>query len=69
MSNSLQDVVVVGAGIVGAAIAHELSRYELAVTLIGVGPVVDRIGMKEQRHHAADRSHRMINSGVGRRFV
>lgn len=34
MSNSLRDVVVVGAGIVGAAIAHELSRYELSVILL-----------------------------------
>ncbi len=34
MTNSLRDVVVVGAGIVGAAIAHELSRYQLSVTLL-----------------------------------
>ncbi len=34
MSGSLHDVVVVGAGIVGAAIAHELSRYDLAITLL-----------------------------------
>ena len=35
-----RDVVVVGAGVVGAAIARELSRYELACTLLEGGPDV-----------------------------
>ncbi len=57
MSNSLQDVVVVGAGIVGAAIAHELSRYELAVTLIdreaeaGFGTSKANSGIIHGGHH------------------
>ena len=32
-----RDVVIVGAGVVGAAIARELSRYELDVTLLEAG--------------------------------
>lgn len=57
MSNSLQDVVVVGAGIVGAAIAHELSRYELAITLIereaeaGFGTSKANSGIIHGGHH------------------
>ena len=35
-----RDVVIVGAGVVGAAIARELSRYELDVTLLEAGPDV-----------------------------
>jgi glycerol-3-phosphate dehydrogenase len=35
-----RDVVVVGAGVVGAAIARELTRYELDVTLVEAGPDV-----------------------------
>src|SRR5918999_4765939 len=35
-----RDVVVVGAGVVGAAIARELTRYELDVTLLEAGPDV-----------------------------
>ena len=34
------DVAIVGAGVVGCAIARELSRYELAVTLIEAAPDV-----------------------------
>jgi glycerol-3-phosphate dehydrogenase len=34
------DVAIVGAGVVGAAIARELSRYELDVTLLEAGPDV-----------------------------
>jgi glycerol-3-phosphate dehydrogenase len=33
-----RDVVIVGAGVVGAAIARELTRYELDVTLLEAGP-------------------------------
>src|SRR5918997_5329680 len=33
-------VVIVGAGVVGAAIARELTRYELDVTLLEAGPDV-----------------------------
>ncbi len=35
-----RDVVVVGAGVVGAAIARELSRFELRCTLLEAGPDV-----------------------------
>jgi glycerol-3-phosphate dehydrogenase len=35
-----RDVVIVGAGVVGAAIARELTRYELGVTLLEAGPDV-----------------------------
>src|SRR5918999_4949048 len=35
-----RDVVIVGAGVVGAAIARELSRFELEVTLLEAGPDV-----------------------------
>src|ERR671920_2655720 len=35
-----RDVVIVGAGVVGAAIARELSRFELRVTLLEAGPDV-----------------------------
>jgi glycerol-3-phosphate dehydrogenase len=35
-----RDVVIVGAGVVGAAIARELSLYELDVTLLEAGPDV-----------------------------
>ncbi|MEA2330364.1 MAG: glycerol-3-phosphate dehydrogenase [Thermoleophilaceae bacterium] len=35
-----RDVVIVGAGVVGAAIARELCRYELDVTLLEAGPDV-----------------------------
>jgi len=35
-----RDVVVVGAGVVGAAIARELTRYALRVTLLEAGPDV-----------------------------
>jgi glycerol-3-phosphate dehydrogenase len=37
---SERDVVVVGAGVVGAAIARELSRFRLRVTLVEAGPDV-----------------------------
>ena len=32
-----RDVVIIGAGVVGAAIARELSRYELRCTLVEAG--------------------------------
>lgn len=57
MSNSLYDVAVVGAGIVGAAIAHELSRHELHVTLIdreaepGFGTSKANSGIIHGGHH------------------
>jgi glycerol-3-phosphate dehydrogenase len=35
-----RDVVIVGAGVVGAAIARELTRYQLGVTLVEAGPDV-----------------------------
>jgi glycerol-3-phosphate dehydrogenase len=35
-----RDVVIVGAGVVGTAIARELTRYELDVTLLEAGPDV-----------------------------
>ena len=35
-----RDVVIVGAGVVGAAIARELTRFELDVTLLEGGPDV-----------------------------
>src|SRR3954452_5440885 len=35
-----RDVVIVGAGVVGAAIARELTRYRLDVTLLEAGPDV-----------------------------
>ena len=34
------DVAIVGAGVVGCAIARELSRFELRVTLLEAGPDV-----------------------------
>ena len=36
--NELYDVVIVGAGVVGAAIARELARYELSCALVEAGP-------------------------------
>jgi len=57
MSNLLQDVVVIGAGIVGAAIAHELSCYELSVTLLereaeaGFGTSKANSGIIHGGHH------------------
>ena len=57
MANSLQDVVVVGAGIIGAAIAHELSRYELSVALLdkeaeaGFGTSKANSGIIHGGHH------------------
>ena len=57
MGNSLQDVVVIGAGIIGAAIAHELSRYELTVTLLdreaeaGFGTSKANSGIIHGGHH------------------
>ena len=45
MPTESADVVIIGGGIVGAAIARELSRYELAVVLVeaetdvAMGPV------------------------------
>jgi glycerol-3-phosphate dehydrogenase len=38
--NSLYDVAVIGAGAVGAAIARELSRYDLTCALVEAGPDV-----------------------------
>jgi L-2-hydroxyglutarate oxidase LhgO len=35
-----RDVAIVGAGVVGAAIARELTRFELRVTLLEAGPDV-----------------------------
>ena len=40
MTERPYDVAVVGAGVVGAAIARELSRYRLAVVLLEAGPDV-----------------------------
>jgi glycerol-3-phosphate dehydrogenase len=40
MTAAERDVVVVGAGVVGAAIARELTRYDLRVTLLEAGPDV-----------------------------
>ena len=59
MSESLRDVVVVGAGIVGAAIAHELSRYQLRVDLIereaepGFGTSKANSGIIHGGHHTS----------------
>ena len=59
MADSLRDVVVIGAGIVGAAIAHELSRYELTVTLIereaepGFGTSKANSGIIHGGHHTS----------------
>ena len=33
-----RDVVIVGAGVVGSAIARELTRFDLDVTLLEAGP-------------------------------
>jgi len=40
MTAAERDVVVVGAGVVGAAIARDLTRYDLRVTLLEAGPDV-----------------------------
>jgi len=40
MNEAERDVVVIGAGVVGAAIARELTRYALRVTLLEAGPDV-----------------------------
>jgi glycerol-3-phosphate dehydrogenase len=40
VSQSDRDVVVIGAGVVGAAIARELTRFELRCTLVEAGPDV-----------------------------
>jgi glycerol-3-phosphate dehydrogenase len=59
MADSLRDVVVIGAGIVGAVIAHELSRYELTVTLIereaepGFGTSKANSGIIHGGHHTS----------------
>jgi glycerol-3-phosphate dehydrogenase len=37
---SVRDVVIIGAGVVGAAIARELSRFELRCTVVEAGPDV-----------------------------
>lgn len=55
----LQDVTIIGAGIVGCALAHELSRYDLAVTLlerateVGFGTSKANSGIIHGGHHAA----------------
>jgi glycerol-3-phosphate dehydrogenase len=41
-----RDVVIVGAGVVGAAIARELSRYELRCTIINASPDVGAVTSK-----------------------
>ena len=51
-----RDVVIVGAGVVGAAIARELTRYELDVTLLEAGPGRGR--RHEQGEHRAA-AHRL----------
>src|SRR5450759_4773815 len=38
--NSIFDVVIIGAGVVGSAIARELSRHELDLALVEAGPDV-----------------------------
>jgi glycerol-3-phosphate dehydrogenase len=40
MPNTVYDVAVIGAGVVGAAIARELARYELSCALVEAGPDV-----------------------------
>lgn len=56
---ALQDVTIVGAGIVGCALAHELSRYDLVVTLlergtdVGFGTSKANSGIIHGGHHAA----------------
>ena len=56
---NLQDVVIVGAGVVGCAIAHELSRYRLRVTLVekatevGFGTSKANSGIIHGGHHAS----------------
>ncbi len=56
---TLQDVVIVGAGVVGCAIAHELSRYRLRVTLVeratevGFGTSKANSGIIHGGHHAS----------------
>jgi glycerol-3-phosphate dehydrogenase len=41
-----RDVVIIGAGVVGAAIARELSRFELRCTLVEAGPDVGAVTSK-----------------------
>src|SRR5438132_2538787 len=41
-----RDVVIVGAGVVGAAIARELSRFQLRCTLMDSGPDVGAVTSK-----------------------
>ena len=54
-----QDVTIIGGGIVGCAIAHELSRYALRVTLlerateVGFGTSKANSGIIHGGHHAA----------------
>lgn len=56
---ALQDVVIVGAGVVGCALAHELSRYRLRVTLVeratevGFGTSKANSGIIHGGHHAS----------------
>ncbi|HMQ28781.1 MAG TPA: FAD-dependent oxidoreductase, partial [Acidimicrobiales bacterium] len=56
---TLQDVVIVGAGVVGCALAHELSRYRLRVTLleratdVGFGTSKANSGIIHGGHHAS----------------
>lgn len=57
--DGVQDVVIVGAGVVGCAIAHELSRYRLRVTLVekatevGFGTSKANSGIIHGGHHAS----------------
>ena len=58
-AGTLQDVVIVGAGVVGCAIAHELSRTRLQVTLVerstevGFGTSKANSGIIHGGHHAS----------------
>jgi glycerol-3-phosphate dehydrogenase len=64
------DVVIVGAGVVGAAIARELSRFELSSTLLEAGPDVGAVTSKANTallHTGFDSKPGTLEAGLVRR--
>ena len=60
-----RDVVIVGAGVVGAAIARELTRYELDVTLLEARPGRGRRHQQGEHRAAAHRLRRQAGHARG----
>ena len=65
-----RDVVVIGAGVVGAAIARDLARYDLRVTLLEAGPDVGAGTSKANTallHTGFDATPGTVEAGLVRR--